>query len=109
MSDLISRQDAIDALGEEPEVWIDDDEYAKGMNAQWKYDRKAIEALPSAERKGKWLEMGTNKDGTHNIKCSKCGEGYKTRGHARSIATKAKYKFCPNCGASMEGRGEEDA
>ena len=47
--DLISRQDAIDALGEEPEVWFDDDEYAKGMKAQWKYDREAIEALPSAE------------------------------------------------------------
>lgn len=66
------------------------------------------EPLPSAqpERKGYWIEMGTNKDGTHSIRCSKCGGGYKTRGHARSIATKAKYKFCPNCGADM--RGEQD-
>lgn len=70
-------------------------------------ESKYFMEMGNAERKGKWIEMGANKDGTHNIKCSKCGEGYKTRGHARSIATKTKYKFCPNCGS--DNRGEEDA
>ena len=98
MSDLISRQAALDALDEiESEV-------ADGYGYQYEKWRKYFCGLPSAqpERKGKWIEMGTNKDGTHSIRCSKCGGGYKTRGHARSIATKAKYKFCPNCGAKMD-------
>lgn len=49
MSDLIDRQDAIDALGDEPEVWTGKDEYAQGLNNQWHYDRNAILSCPSAE------------------------------------------------------------
>lgn len=96
MSDLISRQDAIDAIGDEPEVWMDDDEYAKGMKAQWKYDRKAIEDLPSAERKGKWIEDGYQ---DYPCVCSYCG----TR---QDIKAKFLFSYCPNCGS--DNRGEED-
>jgi len=49
MDDLISRQAAIDTLGEEPEVWTGKDEYAQGLNNQWHYDRNAILAVPSAQ------------------------------------------------------------
>ena len=49
MRDLIDKQEAIDALGEEPEVWMEDDEYAKGLNNQWHYDVNALKALPSAQ------------------------------------------------------------
>ena len=49
MSDLIDRQQAIDALGDEPEVWTGKDEYAQGLNNQWHYDRNAIKAVPSAQ------------------------------------------------------------
>ena len=48
MTDLISRQAAIDALGEEPEVWTGNDEYAQGLNNQWHYDVTALKAVPSA-------------------------------------------------------------
>lgn len=96
MSDNISRQDAIDAIGDEPEVWMDDDEYAKGMKAQWKYDRKAIEDLPSAERVGKWIDMNTKTERyCPRYKCSVCD----------NWANHSNY--CPNCGARMV-RGEED-
>ena len=49
--DLINRQAAIDALGEEPEVWFDDDngDYDRGMRAQWRMDVSALKALQSAE------------------------------------------------------------
>ena len=47
--DCISRQAAIDALGEEPEVWTGKDEYAQGLNNQWHYDKTAILAVPSAQ------------------------------------------------------------
>ena len=102
MNDLISRQAAIDAINR---LDIPEDMCVFEILSHIELE---LGTLPSAqpERKGKWIEMGTNKDGTHSIRCSKCGGGYKTRGHARSIATKAKYKFCPNCGADM--RGEQD-
>jgi len=94
--DLISRQDAIDAIMDLPNCYNGfSDTFDKA------YIIGTLEEVPSADQRGTWIEMGTNKDGTHNIKCSKCGEGYKTRGHARSIATKAKYRFCPTCGARM--------
>ena len=47
--DLINRQAAIDALGEEPEVWTGKDEYAQGLNNQWHYGINAIKAVPSAD------------------------------------------------------------
>jgi len=49
MDDLISRQAAIDALGEEPGVWSGKDEYAQGLNNQWHYDISAIKALPAVQ------------------------------------------------------------
>lgn len=50
MDDLISRKAAIEALGEEPEVWTGKDEYAQGLNNQWHYDVNALKTVPSAQR-----------------------------------------------------------
>ena len=49
-NDLISRQDAIEALGEEPKVWEDDDLYALGARAEWRRNVLDIEAVPCAEQ-----------------------------------------------------------
>ena len=49
MDDLISRKSALDALGEEPEVWTENDEYAQGLNNQWHYDVNALKAVPPAQ------------------------------------------------------------
>ena len=49
VGDTICRQDALDALGDEPEVWTGKDEYAQGLNNQWHYDRNAILRCPSAQ------------------------------------------------------------
>lgn len=49
MNDLISRKAAIDALGERPTVWIDDDEYSLGQRNQYDCDKLAIETVPSAQ------------------------------------------------------------
>ena len=51
MSDLISRKLAIEALGEEPMVWNDDDAFALGKRNQWVCDVEAIKGVPSAEPK----------------------------------------------------------
>lgn len=104
MDDLISRQAVID----EANAWLLDCFKVGKQDKSCGLIRR-LEDLPSAQpkRKGYWIEMGTNKDGTHSIRCSKCGECYKTRGYAWSITTKAKYKFCPNCGADMRDEQEK--
>lgn len=48
MDDLISRQAAIDALGEEPPVWYDGEDEIAERN-QWRRDVTAIKELPSAQ------------------------------------------------------------
>ena len=70
-----------------------------------------INGIPSADvapvRHAKWIEYGENKDGAHNMRCSKCGAGLKSKGHANSYYTKHKYRYCRNCGARMDGESDE--
>lgn len=49
MDDLISSQAALDALGERPVVWSDNDDYTLGERNQYDMDRLAIETVPSAQ------------------------------------------------------------
>jgi hypothetical protein len=101
-TDLISRQAAIDALGEEPPVWYDGDDEIAERN-QWRRDKAAIESLPSAEPKtGKWNNRSS--DGTWATVdfayCSECKQPIIHK-HASPL-----WRFCPNCG-SFNG-GEEE-
>ena len=48
MSDLISRQAAIEALGEQPLAW-EHGEYEEGLIAKWESDVEAIKNLPPAQ------------------------------------------------------------
>ena len=63
--DLISRQAAIDALGERPMVWTSDDDYSLGERNQYDIDRLAIETVPSA-------------DVVEVVRCSDCKHSYET-------------------------------
>ena len=56
MKDLISRADAIAALGDEPEIWSRENEYELGINNQWHYDVNALKALPSIEPEIVWCK-----------------------------------------------------
>lgn len=51
-----------------------------------------IEHLPSAQKKGHWIE-DEDGDGRH---CSECGSDY-----CYLISRCEEYNFCPNCGADM--------
>lgn len=109
MSDLISRQDAIDALGEEPEIWNDTEEEWAYRNA-WVEHISALKALPSAEPKtGKWVLDPNGMD--WNIpawRCSECGFvanyiGVEANGLGNNPMNWAGSKFCPQCGARITG------
>ena len=83
--DLISRQQAIDALKEKVFHNLSDEFYGA---------MQVLDELPSAQptikpRKGKWIysrEYGTAKIWT----CSECGWN-----------DIGEWNFCPNCGADM--------
>ena len=89
LSDVISRQAAIDAL------------YDKGLSMtawgellamKWSDIQTCIEQLPFAQPerpKGKWI--ATEYD---TIKCGECGIVYSSALYPR--------KYCPNCGADMK-------
>lgn len=77
-----------------------------GGETEYQYVKLHIDSIPSVEpqtKTGHWIEMGQNKDKTHNVICSECKVGFKFRGHANSIYTQMKYRFCSYCGADMRG------
>jgi len=92
MSDLISRQDAIDALGGCP---VGDTSWDFGCRNQWEWDTKILRTLPSAEpkrKKGKWQRR---KD-SDCWECSQC--------HAvleNDDLGMHNFYFCYHCGADM--------
>ena len=103
MSDLIDRQMAIDALGEEPEVWEDDDEYGMGQRSEWCHIKKTIEKLPTAHpkrKKGKWTNH-RNDDGHNIADCDQCGNAIQW------FDGDEVPRYCCMCGADMRGESDE--
>ena len=89
---------------------IDADALKAKMEEEWfggypmEIFRGYVDEAPTIKPKcGKWVEIGENKDGTHNIKCYSCGAKYKSKGHANSYYTKQRFRFCPWCGVRMDG------
>lgn len=110
MDDLISRQAAIEALGDMPMSWADTDAEIQAQE-DWKQHRESLLNLPTADlseysdklwktayergkaeahpKKGKWVPLT---DGW--AVCSVCEHLERAAG--------LKWRFCPNCGARME-------
>lgn len=97
--DLISRQAAIDFL----KKWIAyDDDGCQTLEVNPDTIFHGIEAIPSAEvepvKRGKWID--DNQFHWYRASCSECG-------YKRVTDIKAEkwngWKYCPNCGAKMEG------
>jgi len=55
MVDYISRQAAIDAIGEKPLAWTEG-EYELGLQNQWQSDVDALNGLPSAQPEQRYTE-----------------------------------------------------
>lgn len=96
--DLIKRADAIEALGEEPYVWTDDDEFAQGERSQWIDDVSAIKAVPSADRpQGEWIRTFDGNEWYWY--CSNCKEQWYEED--LWMGGNEFPHYCPNCGAKM--------
>lgn len=110
MSDLISRQEAIDVLNDGAELLrrVLDETYVVGdERTKYEWGISLIESyisemdgLPSAQperKKGKWHQRFYPK--VEMMVCSECGNefSYDAETGVRD------YNFCPNCGADMRG------
>ena len=103
--DLISRQDAIDALA----TYIHHVDRAIGTGKL--SDQQCVESahsiideVPSAQRKGEWIRnMDSLIGAIQKPYCSVCGHSAIGNHGFDCIIT----NFCPNCGARLV-RGEED-
>ena len=96
----ITKQAAIDALGEKPLVWDDLSDFDLGKAAQWSDDVDAIKELPSAQpqrSKGRW-EIIEDWDGDDLYRCSECGSMFTL---IDGTPEDNDYNFCPSCGADM--------
>ena len=97
MSDYIRREDALKEIDE----WIMafEDAVHKQSQADARLIRKGIVNLPPADVvqvvHAKWENYRPI-----TIKCSRCG-------HVIHDWRYSECKYCPNCGAKMDARGEE--
>ena len=94
MNDLISRQDAIDAV--ERHYRIDND-----LLEVIAYEIRQLSSAQPEHPKGKWIRMIA--DGVYWYECSECHEKPLLN---RWLKLDERSKYCPNCGADM--RGEEE-
>ncbi len=97
MSDYISREKAINALGEQPLNW-NDSEVSIAERAMWEEHKAAIEKIPSENVKpavyGKWEHLGGDE-----WFCTVCNHVITTEGSWE----KPEKKYCEECGADMRG------
>lgn len=84
MSDLISRQDAIESVMNHYRVGD------KLQNEEMDWCAEMLNGLPSAEKKGKWIDY------CGGVKCDQCGF------ECDDTYYLDEANFCPNCGARME-------
>lgn len=126
MSDTISRQAAIDTDGLDEEIRCEmcknPMHTSKGCDGNCEYDErlyerimqilgKMIKPLPSAQptaepvRHGKWA-YGEDEYGIDGYHCDKCGFFVPWDYTHKFIDFIKDYRFCPNCGAKMDGEKE---
>lgn len=86
MDDTISRKAALDAIS--CDITVTGRQNAELVAATIGAFADRIKALPSAQKKGKWIDMGD--DYVLRWKCSECENRYH---HI--------FNYCPECGAYM--------
>ena len=102
-TDCISRQSAIDAFNTNiNELVVGGEENAKTVENYLNRVLDKIKCLPPAQpKKGRWISADAMFHGVP-FYCSECGENTWD-----TVMGKPRWKFCPMCGAKMEGVDDE--
>ena len=100
MSDLIRREDALDAFGLSEKTRKYGGDHS-GYDTRMLYEiQDVLESLPAVRaperKKGKWIDTTWK----HTYKCSECGNCLEFHG---VNAGRGDANFCPNCGVDMRG------
>ena len=117
MADLLDRQSVIDVVHKSIFEFFDicDDNSEEPINEKDKLLLEvnkaicnSIKDLPSAQperKKGKWIDYDIDNDKYDDVCCSECGKTFTVDAERwYDIGfTASDMKFCPNCGAKMEG------
>ena len=100
MSDLISRQAAIEATYDVLASYSYIDE--PGSDVAERVEN-ILKEMPSVQQKtGRWIfEKGDGETCVDGYMCSVCGRSFHTK-----VPYFSEYNFCPNCGAKMEGEAK---
>ena len=104
MADFIRREDALFAIRKA--------ERGGSMTALTRLERAyaEIREMPAADVaevvNGEWLRSDDDWDSLTTIQCSSCGEEWCFE--TDDDVSLLNYKYCPNCGARMDG-GEDRA
>ena len=83
------------------------------LKTAFKEALRGINDLPNVEaerKRGRWIEHDSDEDKYDVIKCSCCKHMFTVDSyHWTDIGfVKDDFKFCPNCGADMRGRSEDE-
>ena len=106
-NDLISRQAAIDAIGEKSDeiyktkqkgATYPHDDFFQGMA----YAENVVKQLPPIQpKRGRWIKLDMHR-GMADHKCSVCEQEC----YVPTCMGEPMYAYCPNCGAMMRGESE---
>lgn len=109
MSDVISRQDAIDAIIADkiedglPVITDTQKRDFEVFNSSCDRHAKILKELPSAQKTGRWIQTFTGNEWIWY--CSECKETYYEE--ELWMGGNEFPNYCPSCGAKML-KGEED-
>lgn len=101
MSNLIRREDALDAITNIDTTIIPFPKAREYVEIGFEFVINRLKKLPSAEperKKGKWIEDET---GYGFWICSACGFA------SEAFGANILYPFCPNCGAKLDWSDDE--
>lgn len=104
MTDLISRAEMLEALGHFNDYVNGDPHFLNGIETAKEITENlpAVDAVPVVH--GMWIEVDEG-DGDYTYDCSVCGGKWWL---AADTPEANGMKYCPYCGAKMDGERRDD-
>ena len=111
---LIDANALLEDFGEEPMVWNDGEAEIQERN-DWRTYTRMVKNAPTVDAvevvHGRWVDRYGGKYANPLYECSRCYEKARYRVRVNELGNEyfvqALTDYCPNCGAKMDGDGNE--